>query len=292
MRIENLSKGEYLLHIDLEARADTLISVFTNHRRFLIRNAAVKKGGKITASFAAALKDAAFQKQEDYEDCCIDITVRGECRVSAYAEKTHLPVIYALGDSTVCDQPDFGRGEMYCCCGWGQTLPMYLGTKYAVSNHAEQGTHTQDCLKVQLPKVLSQIKEGDIAIMQFGHNDQKQPHLTPEVYAENLIKISDEVKNRGGVPVICTPINRLIYEHDKLNTYLAPYARAAKRAAEAEGIRCIDLHSFTSGLYEEMGKDAETLFFHSDTLDCTHPNDNGGCVIGKYVSDALQHLIR
>ncbi len=284
MRIENLSQGEYILHISLEAEDDGIISVFTSHRRFLVRNAAVKRGERLTLDFAAAVKRAAFQKQADYNDDFIDIIVCGKCLAEAYAEKAEMRVIYTLGDSTVCDQPSFGKGEKYRCCGWGQTLPMFLGTKFAVSNHAEQGAHTGDCLKTQLPPVLSQMKKGDIAIMQFGHNDQKQPWLTETVYAENLRKISSAIKQRGGVPIICTPINRLIYENGALNSYLADYAEAARAAARAEGILCVDLHSFTSRLYEEMGEGAEELFFRSDTLDRTHTNDNGGCVIGEYVS--------
>lgn len=287
MRIENLSQGEYILHISLEAEDDGNISVFASHRRFLIRNAAIKKGERLTFDFAAAVKKAAFQKREDYNDDYIDIIASGNCITEAYAEKAELRVIYTLGDSTVCDQPSFGMGEKYRCCGWGQTLPMFLGTRFAVSNHAEQGTHTGDCIKTHLPPVLSQMKKGDIVIMQFGHNDQKQPWLTEKVYAENLIKISDAVKQKGGVPIICTPINRLIYENGALNSYLASYAEAAKAAAEAEGIKCIDLHSFTSRLYEEMGEGAKELFFHSDTLDRTHPNDNGGCIIGEYISKML-----
>ena len=286
MKFENLHNGEYIIELTVKANEDTVVHAFTNHRRFLISGREMKKGEEFRGRYAVALRDADFQKQPEYRDNAVEIIVAGACDFDAKIEEVSLPAVYCLGDSTVCDQAYSGGDELSRCCGWGQTLPMYLGERFAVSDHAEQGTHTADCLSCHIRPVLEQLKEGDIVLVQFGHNDQKQDWLKAfGGYRQNLLKIAAEVGQRGGKCVFCTPINRLIYVDGKLNTYLDEYAAAVRSAAEELRISCIDLHAFTSRTYEEMGAAAEDLFYHPDgPLDRTHPNDLGGKLIGEYVS--------
>lgn len=284
LTFENLPQGEYLIKARLKG-AGGRVSLFENHRRFLLFDEEIP--GIRQYSFACALKSARFQKKPSYTDNKIELTLLGDADIEAEISPVSLPTLYLLGDSTVCDQEDCSGGATEHCCGWGQTLPMFFGEKIAVSNHAEQGTHTADCLSCHLPPVLEQLKRGDIAAMQFGHNDQKAKELTPGVYEKNLVKISEAVKKKGAKPVICTPINRFIFVDGKLNDYLLSYSYAAKRAAERVGAQLIDLHSFTSETYLAMGDGAEKLFYHSPALDRTHPCDIGGVFIGRYVFENI-----
>lgn len=287
MIFSGLTNGEYLIHLTAEADRDTEAVITTNHRRFLFRGP-MKKGEKITLDFAVALRDADFQKRGPYRDTEIELNAEG-CNISAEIEKVSRPALYCLGDSTVCDQEYTGGDEKSRCCGWGQTLGMYLGDKYAVSNHAEQGTHTDDCLSCHFIPVLNQLRDGDTVLMQFGHNDQKNSWLDAfGGYKANLIKIANAILERGAEPIICTPINRLIYIDGKLNTYLDDWAAAAREAAMERNLRCIDLHKFTSETYLRLGKAAEDLFYHSpDGLDRTHMNDLGGVLVGEYAAMEL-----
>jgi lysophospholipase L1-like esterase len=289
MKIEGLENGEYIINLILEAKEDTSVSSFENHRRFMVRNLQMKKGEIFSGRFAVSLKDADFQKQENYRDTAIEIVTLGSCHASVKIEKSELPTIFCLGDSTVCDQIYYGGRDTERCCGWGQTLGMFLSEKYCVSNHAEQGTHTADCLNCHIKPVLKQIKRGDKVLVQFGHNDQKQEYLKPwEGYRENLIKTADAISNSGAECILCTPINRLIYVDGKLNDYLEEYSNAVRDVCETKKLRCIDLNKFTSETYLSLGKEAENLFFHSESgLDRTHPNDNGGTLIGKYVAESI-----
>ncbi len=289
MRLDGLSGGEYIVKLRLEARSDTLATAYANHRRFLLRKLPLKKGERFSGSFAVAIKDADFQKQPAYRDTSAEISVFGDCEYTAEIRKTQLPVIFCLGDSTVCDQVYYGGSELERCCGWGQTLGLFLRDSFAVSNHAEQGTNTADCLSLHIKPVLRQLKQGDKVLVQFGHNDQKQPFLKPYGgYRDNLLKIAVEVTRRGGECILCTPINRLIFINGALNTYLDDYAAAVKSVAAETGLKCIDLHSFTSEVYIKSGDSAKRLFYlGKDGLDRTHPNDNGGTLIGEYVSRTL-----
>lgn len=284
---DNLSKGEYLLKVKIAVLSPTLITLYGNHRHFLI-NQRAEKGDIITKEFAIAIKDADFLKQKNYRDNGLKLMLEGDCTADFELEKAALPTVFTLGDSTVCNQEYMGVSPLLRCGGWGQALPMFLGKRYAVSNHAEQGTHTGNCLDCHFLKVEDQIKKGDIVLCQFGHNDQKQPWLKPfEGYMENIIALGKRAQEKGAEFIVCTPINRLIYVGDKLNDYLDLYRDGAKKAVEQLRAKCIDLHTFTSNMYLEMGKDAENLFYHSPGLDRTHPNDYGAIKIAAYVNENL-----
>lgn len=286
---DSLQKGEYLLKAQITALSDTDITLYGNHRHFLIKDRHLTKGEAIDESFAIAIRSADFQKQENYRDNMLTLTLNGDCKALFTLEKKDCRVIYTLGDSTVCNQTTYSA-PTDCCGGWGQALAAYVKDKAAVSNHAEQGTHTSDCISCHLAKVLEQIKKGDLVLMQFGHNDQKQEWLKPfGGYMENLISIGNAVKEKGADIVICTPINRLIYIDGKLNNYLDDWRDGAKQAAKALDAYCIDLHTYTSRLYEEMGSDAEWLFYHSPALDRTHPNDIGAMKIAGFIYEELKN---
>ncbi len=279
----------YRIDLKMHAGSDTSVDAFTCHRRFLISGLELRAGETVCRSFGAAAGEADFQKQAAYRDTYAEATVRG-CEFEAEINEAELPVVYCLGDSTVCDQTYSGGGPTDRCCGWGQTLQMYLGDRYAVSNHAEQGTHTGDCLSCHILPVLRQLRPGDTVLVQFGHNDQKQSWLRPYGgYKDNLRKIARMVGDRGGRCILCTPINRLIYVNGRLNNYLDEYAAAVRELAAELKLRCIDLHAFTTETYLRLGPEAENLFYHppGGILDRTHPNDLGGKLIGGYVSQNL-----
>ncbi|MBR5535299.1 MAG: hypothetical protein IKU60_01490 [Clostridia bacterium] len=289
IRFDNLTNGEYLLKAEITAQRDGEFSLFGNHRHFLYHSQKISKGEKINGEFAVAIKNADFQKQDNYRDTAFELVCQGDVLLTAALEKKDFPTLYTLGDSTVCNQTHFGSGPLFRCGGWGQALSMFSATQYAVSNHAEQGTHTLDCLNCHVVPVLEQIKRGDLVLCQFGHNDQKNACLDPMGgYYRNLVRLGEAVKEKGADFIICTPINRLIYIDGKINNYLDPWCEGAKKAADALSVKCIDLHTFTTRMYISMGDEAEKLFYHSPVLDRTHPNDFGAIQIARFVSSNLQ----
>lgn len=291
MTFENLNTGEYMLQFTVVAKSDTVVTIFGNHRNFLVFEENFKKGEKREYAFPVCIRKAAFQKAADYCDTCYSLTYDGDVVLTGNIKKQDgIKVIYTLGDSTVCNQEYTGSGAMYRCAGWGQVLGMFSG-EYATSNHAEQGTHTKDCLSCHIVPVLENLKKGDKVICQFGHNDQKQSFLSADGgYFDNLLSIGREVMKKGADFVICTPINRLIYVDGKINTYLDPWRDAAKKAASVLGVCCIDLHTFTTDLYLSLGIEAEKLFYHSPELDRTHENDYGAIKIAEFVANELKKL--
>lgn len=290
MRIEGLEKGEYIVTIRVKPEKDSVVSFYTNHRRIAASKVKLRGNEERSIVFSAALREADFQKKPGYDDDFIEVIASENVEMNVICKRRDMNVVYVLGDSTVCDQIDRGENEFSTYCGWGQTLTAFLGGNMAVSNHAEQGTTTKDCLNFHFKKVHDLLKPGDVVIMQFGHNDQKVKELTPEKYGENLEEICRRAKEKGVTSVICSPINRLIYVDGKLNDYLSKYAKAASEAAERSGARFIDLHALSSNTYENMGDEAEKLFCRKEQLDRTHPSEFGALSIGSYVAIVLRAL--
>lgn len=291
MRWESLPFGEYNLAITLAAREDTRAFAFTNHRRFLVYDTPLKRGEKLSLKFAAALREAYFLKKENYRDNFLEIKTFGDVSCEAQIERTEKRTLYCLGDSTVCDQEAFLKDFTHCC-GWGQTLPLFLREEFAVSNHAEQGTNTSDCLSCHLKGVLKQIKTGDKVFVQFGHNDQKREELRPfGQYSKNLREIAARVGDKGARCVLCTPINRFVRTDGRMESGLAEYAAAVRETAEDMKIGCVDLYSFTTSLYKERGDKTEELFSKFDgKLDRTHPSDIGAMLMGKFAAASVSDM--
>ena len=88
-----------------------------------------------------------------------------------------MATMFLLGDSTVTDQ----RYEPGA--SWGEMLPAFLRPDIAIANNAESGETLKSFLTgLRLDKVLGQVRPGDFALIQFGHNDQKE--ASPQSYAE------------------------------------------------------------------------------------------------------------
>ena len=101
---------------------------------------------------------------------------------SVRAEAADVRAVLLMGDSTVTDQgalSPYAPGATYC--GWGQMLPAFLGTSACVGNFARSGLTAETFRTEGLYDLMkAQLRPGDLVLMQFGHNDQKRPHLTAE----------------------------------------------------------------------------------------------------------------
>lgn len=198
-----------------------------------------------------------------------------------------VPAIFLLGDSTVSDQP----GEPYN--SWGQMLPRFFGPKVAVSNHAQSGETYRDSLaRRRIDKILSMMQPGDLLLMQFGHNDQKQvkdgrsgPFTT---YKAEIKTHVDMARARGGVPVIVSPVERRAFdESGRVKPSLADYAEAARQSAGELNVPFIDLNAMSKTMYAALGVEGSKAAFASPApgkLDNTHHNPYGSYLLAKAVA--------
>lgn len=103
---------------------------------------------------------------------------------------------------------DYGAEYPYhpaaCYGGWGQALDLYLDGSVAVCNHAHNGRSTETFRNEgHFDLIQKQLRPGDFVVIQFGHNDQKHPHLQAyNGYPENLRRFIAEIRAKKPCPFL------------------------------------------------------------------------------------------
>lgn len=203
--------------------------------------------------------------------------------------RVDVPTIFLLGDSTVCDQP----AEPYT--SWGQMLTRFFKPVVAVANHGESGeSYTASLGRRRIDKIASLLKPGDVVILQFGHNDQKErgegvgPFLS---YKENICRHVAMIAARGGVPVLVSPMERRAFGPDgKIKPSLSEFAEASRQAAQELGAAFIDLNAMSVRFYEILGPEKSALAFAAPEgrQDNTHHNNYGAYELAKCIVQGVR----
>jgi lysophospholipase L1-like esterase len=103
-----------------------------------------------------------------------------------------------------------------------------------------------------------------------------------------------KVKEKGGIPVIITPVCRMLFdENGKIQPAFGEnngYKVAAEQVAEENGVTCIDAYSITQALYESYGV-MTTQGLHDvkddGTVDLTHYNKFGANIVASKLAAAI-----
>jgi len=206
--------------------------------------------------------------------------------------------IYLAGNSTVVDQDDDPWAS------WGQMFPRFLKPGIAVANHAESGLSLGSFISGnRLKKVLSTMKPGDYLFIEFGHNDMKEKGPDDgayKSYSERMWLFVNEVRKKGGIPVIVSPANRRSFGDDGMITNsLGDYPAAAKKVAEELKVPFIDLNGMTKKMYEAMGPEksknafviypANSFPWEPNVLnDNTHFNSYGAYQLAKCIIEGIR----
>jgi lysophospholipase L1-like esterase len=196
---------------------------------------------------------------------------------SIQIEKVEVPTVYLLGDSTVCDQSN----EPYN--SWGQMLTRFLKPEVAVANGAESGDALAPALAAgRFAKFWAQMKSGDYLFIQYGHNDMKSKAADAlEIYTNNLRRVVDETRKRGGIPVLITSVSRRTFGADgKIANSFGGYTDAVRAIAKEKDCALIDLQASSASFYEALGEEKSHLAF-ATMQEGTHHNNYGSYQIAK-----------
>ncbi|WP_342022825.1 rhamnogalacturonan acetylesterase [Arthrobacter citreus] len=172
--------------------------------------------------------------------------------------------------------------------GWGPELAGFLEAGDIVLNFAKGGATTASFAAEELwQDLLKELEPQNFVLIQFGHNDQKHPQLlAPEGgYTERLAEFVADVRDRGGVPVLCTSVERCWFSNARLSPSHGGYPAAVRALAAREQVPVIDLTVFSSWLYESLGETAALALFTEQ--DKTHFCVRGAREIASYVARAL-----
>lgn len=274
-------QGNYKVVITIKTKEPMKnVLIFTGRRRLGFRGD-IPGNTVFTHTIIANVCDIVPRGQTRiYTDKTLDITVVADKpRISELSvSEISCPTIYIAGDSTVTDQSadyPYAPGTSYC--GWGQMIGAYFNERIAVSNHAHSGLTTDSFRQEGHYAVIDQYsRPRDFFFFQFGHNDQKLAELKArEGYRSNLLRYIKECRNKGGYPVLITPIARNTWKGNdgSYNDLLEEYAQACKEIGKLFEVPVLDLHGVSMRLVKELGLEASKVYFFPN--DYTHSNDYG-----------------
>jgi lysophospholipase L1-like esterase len=192
------------------------------------------------------------------------------------------------GDSTVAACAP----EEHPMNGWGAALERRLRPEDQVLNFAKGGATTESFLAEGLwCNLLAEARPGDVALLQFGHNDQKQPGLLAADggFRDRLERFVRELRDLEIAPVLCTSVERRLFAGGRLRPSHGPYPRASRRVAATLDVPLIDLTTFTSWLYEDLGVEGSAALFTD--RDDTHFHQHGAELVASFVARSLRAIL-
>lgn len=214
--------------------------------------------------------------------------------------------IHLTGDSTMADKDI--KGGTNPERGWGMMFPNFLDEGVDVINYAKNGRSTKSFIDEGLwDKVLGNLKEGDYVFIQFGHNDSKQSdsvrYAAPwGAYKANLEKFVLQTREKGGKPVLLTPVARRWFKEGGLDRNChGDYPIVMKKVAEELNVPLLDMTSVTLDWLEGLGDEGSRPYYMISTgkSDNTHTVARGArklaemtCAeIRKSLPEIAEHLI-
>lgn len=214
---------------------------------------------------------------------------------------TRPTTVFLCGNSTVVDQ------EEEPWASWGQMITRWFTPQVAVANFAESGLSCTSFLaQLRLDKILSQLKQGDYVIVEFGHNDEKEKKAGDGAwysYSRNLKIFVDRVREAGGHIIFCTPTARRFFndDHQTIRNTHGDYPEAMKTVARRENVPVIDLTAMSTAFYEALGEEGSKrslVHYPANTFpgqdkplaDNTHFNPFGAWEMAKMVVMGLKQI--
>ncbi|MFH9890064.1 rhamnogalacturonan acetylesterase [Streptomyces luteogriseus] len=288
--------GTYDVRVTVGGNAASSTSVSGETRRSLLPETAAPAGRRVTRSFTVNVRTPEGEPTGPQGTPGLDLRIGGTAPALAGIEverARHARRIFLVGDSTVCDQP----GDPYS--GWGQQLPQYLRKGVSVANYADSGESTVTYLgNPQLwATVRPLIRPGDPVLIQLAHNDKTTDEAT---YRANLEALVAGVRERGGQPVLVTPIVRRWFNTDgTLNNGTAllvnglgvDHPAVIRSVAAARDVPLIDLTAKTKALVESLGVEgSKALYLTNEARDNTHTSVRGATAYAGLVRDELVTL--
>jgi lysophospholipase L1-like esterase len=196
-------------------------------------------------------------------------------------------VVYLAGDSTVCDQPSAPY------TGWGQILPSRVSAGAVIANYGDSGEGSGSFLSntALFPAMRPLIKSNDLVLIQFGHNDKS---TSAPAFRTNLTTMINQVRARGGVPVLVTPPVRRLFSGSQLtSTALHVNGVGVNLPAEIHtvgsslSVPVIDLTAKSEQLVESLGPADSAQLFLRESVDGVADNTH----FSEYGAEQMANLV-
>ena len=220
--------------------------------------------------------------------------------------------IHLCGDSTMAEK-DLSKGTPER--GWGMMFQNYLDEGVKVINYAKNGRSTKSFIdEGRWDTVLGAVVPGDYVFIQFGHNDSKQSDSIRYAaawgaYQENLKTFVEGVREKGGTPVLLTPVARRWFKESDPSLELSmadgataasldrnchgDYPEAMKQVAAETGTTLLDVTTATLDWLESLGEEASRAYFmiSAGKDDNTHTVACGARKVTEIVCDLVREQL-
>lgn len=214
------------------------------------------------------------------------------------------PVIYLIGDSTCANKQMDHNPER----GWGQLLPNFFTDDVLIENHAVNGRSSKSFRALgHWNIVYAKLKPGDYVFIQFGHNDSKISDTSRYAeahtgYKSNLLGFIKEIKEKGAVPLLLTPVNRRKFDDNGVFVdQHGDYPAVVREVALETNTPMIDVHKKSLELFSRLGPEkTRELFLHvkpglfkslpEGKEDNTHFTRAGAIEIARMVAEGIKEL--
>ena len=293
--------GNYEVHALLGSRRDAAAtSALAEARRRVLGVVRTAPGRLVPRTFAVNVRtpESMPTGEEGPGTPGLDLTFDGPAPALAGLRVTpaaHRPVLYLIGDSTVCDWLNGPKR------GWGQELQPFLRPGVPLANYGDSGESSVSYLAnpALFRTVQALIRPGDTVAIQLAHNDKTTPAAT---YTRDLTTMIDGVRRRGGTPVLVTPPVRHLFGADGrltptgliVNNLGVDLPAAMRQVAADRHVGLVDLTAMSAHLVESLGEQASwRLYLTQDAdgvTDSSHFSTYGATRMAGLVARGLRRL--
>ncbi|HET6977155.1 MAG TPA: rhamnogalacturonan acetylesterase [Pyrinomonadaceae bacterium] len=222
------------------------------------------------------------------------ILILGAAYQSATAQLRPKPTIFVVGDSTANNNANGGQG-------WGDPfINLFDLSKVNVLNRARAGRSSRTFITQGLwENVLSEMKRGDIVLIQFGHNDAgaindasrargslpgtgeeteeidnllTKQHEVVHTFGWYLRKMIADTKAKGAVPIVLSLTVRNIWKDGRVERGSGKFGQWSAEVATSQNVLFVDVTKLIADKYEQLGETKVKELFATDH---THTNPAG-----------------
>ncbi|HZI48645.1 MAG TPA: hypothetical protein VFD75_12670, partial [Pyrinomonadaceae bacterium] len=106
-------------------------------------------------------------------------------------------------------------------------------------------------------------------------------------YKADLKEFVNGARQRGGIPVLITPVQRRSFDKDgKITNSHGDYPEAVRQVAKDDNVPLIDLNAMSKPLYEAWGVESSKRAFAPN--DNTHHNNYGSYELAKCIVEGIK----
>jgi DNA sulfur modification protein DndE len=207
--------------------------------------------------------------------------------------------ILIAGDSTAANY----KATLYPMMGWGQALEYFAKPDVEVLNFAMPGRSTKSFrAEGHWQRLLDNISLGDWIFIQFGHNDQKieqEIGVQEDDFRNNLSRMYDEVRERGGNVLLLTGVLRCAYDRSGLLIETqGNYPQIIRETAEKFALPLVDAQSILREFEKRNGRMAlQELYCYPSppgnwvppgALDTSHFSISGAHKVAQMIADDIK----